>query len=243
MKQYHLLAFFISYLAIITNSLAQTDTSDRQALASAYKEIIPYPQEVSTGGQYEVGGTFHVDGTPFLVSKDYGYGQVVINGQAFDQVLLNFDVLRDQLLAYHPNTYKQMVLDNRKVSSFQLENGRKFILIPESFGYMWHQNGYYEVLWENKITIFSKHYKIEEIKKDYASEAKAFFYDTHEDFFIQQQGQITRIKSKKDIAETLDLPKRQVSQIIRKNNLRPKKQLREVLLKVADFYVTHTFKD
>ncbi|GGF40682.1 hypothetical protein GCM10011339_31550 [Echinicola rosea] len=210
--------------------------SGHALLLEAYKEKIPHPQETATGGQYEVGSLFYVDGTPFLESSEFTKGQVTINGEEFDQVLLNFDVVRDQLITYHPRNYQQIILDYRKVQAFQLQNGRKFIQVEENPGYSWHFNGYYEVLWDDKITILSKHYKEEEIKKDHGSSDKSFEFEIHEDFFVMTSQGFHRINRKKDIETYMGIPKKQVKQLLKKEGLRFKKQLREVLVVLGAFY-------
>ncbi|AWW29235.1 hypothetical protein DN752_03250 [Echinicola strongylocentroti] len=228
------------FLFICFSGHAQDVPTENPLLLQAYKSKIPHPQETSTGGQYEVGSLFYVDGTPFLVSSEFGAGQVTINGERFDQVLLNFDVVRDQLITYHPRHYQQLILDHRKVQAFQLKGDRKFIQVKENPGYPWHYNGYYEVLWDDGITILSKHYKEEEIKKDPISSNKSFEFEIHEDFFVKTPQGYHRIKRKKDIEEAMGIPKKQVKKLMRSEGLRFKKQLREVLIALGAFYSSQT---
>ncbi|AGA80154.1 hypothetical protein [Echinicola vietnamensis] len=219
---------------------AQHLQTDLSLLQQAYKDKIPFPQETATGGQYEVGGTFHVDGTPFLVSSDYGEGAVNINGEEFDKVLLNLDVVKDQLITYHPRNYQQIILDHRKVQTFQLVSGRKFIQLPDMPGYTWHYNGYYEVLWEKDIMIISKHYKEEEIKKDFGSSEKSFEFENHEDFFIKTSNGFRRVTRKKHVVETMGISKKQINKILRQEGLRFKKNTRQVLIALGNFYTSES---
>ncbi|QDH80920.1 hypothetical protein FKX85_18470 [Echinicola soli] len=230
---------FVLYFLSLTG-YAQDAPSGEFLLQKVYNDKIPFPQETSTGGQYEVGGTFHVDGTPFLVSSEYGEGSVTINGEQFDHVLLNFDVVKDQLITYHPRNFQQIILDNRKVQAFQLKNGRRFIQLPDIPGYSWHFNGYYEVLWDDQVTIISKHYKEEEIKRDFGSSDKSFEFENHEDFFVKTADGYHRITRKKHIEESMGIPKKQVNKIIRKEGLRFKKQLRQALIALGNFYTSQS---
>ncbi|MBD8491317.1 hypothetical protein IFO69_21370 [Echinicola sp. CAU 1574] len=214
----------------------QLDGTNYPQLEEVYNKIIPYPQEVSSGGQYASGKSFHIEGTPYISSQDFVYGEITINGQRFEHIILNYDVESDQLVTYHPNTYQRIILDAKKVQSFTMENNRSFASLDANPGYIWHRNGYYEVLWDDEICFLAKHYKISKIKKDFGADNKQFEFEHHQHYFIRKGDQIHRINTKKDVAEVLGMPKKEIKRIIREKGLQYKKNTPECLVAIADFY-------
>lgn len=246
MKQLYL--FISAYLLCVPYQilLAQGDTEAVQAnqtelneLKGLYQELIPYPQEISAGGIYEAGGTFHIEGTAFLVSSEFIRGNVSINREIFRNLFLNYDVMRDQLVTYHSANFQQIVLDARKVEMFGLANDRTFMKIDRNTSYSWHKNGFYEVLLDAEIKFLSKHYKTEEIQRDYGSSEKAFIFINHEDFFVMKDQEFIRIRTKKDLANAAGISKKEINSVLRKNGLRFNKNQHRTMIEVGKAYFSN----
>ncbi|GAB3649466.1 hypothetical protein GCM10028791_15040 [Echinicola sediminis] len=239
MKHFSQLLFFYLCCILGQQGFSQTDQQTDQGLVSAYKKIIPFPQEVFSGGQYAVGEAFHIEGSPFLISNDFVKGQITINGFTYTDILLNYDIQKDQLITYHPNNFQRIVLNAQKINSFVLPTNRKFIKSPVNQGYAFHKSGYYEVLWDQKLIVLVKHTKEENLKKDYnASASKHFEFSYRTHYFIEIGDKFYRINNKKDLAKALGISKRQINRSLKKAKLKYKKQTASSLVNVAANYVS-----
>lgn len=231
-------------LVISHKGFSQISDLEPKELVLAYKKAIPYPQEVFSGGQYALGEVFQVEGTPYLESNDFIKSNLTINGFTFGDVLLNYNIQKDQLVTFHPTNFQRIILNTEKISSFNLGKKRFFIRLEQNDGYVFHKSGYYEVIWDKELLVLAKHFKVDRLKKDYnASELKhfEFIYNTH--YFIKLEKQLFRINKKKDVANALGIPKARINKILRQKQLRFKKQTTESLAAIAAQYASDRSKN
>ncbi|UCS91932.1 hypothetical protein KZP23_14495 [Echinicola marina] len=244
MKSFCQISIFLYCLAISYSACSQVNDTIPPALVAVYLGLIPEPQEVYSGGQYAVGKAFHIEGTSYLESADFEKGSITINGLNYENILLNYDIQDDQLVTFHPRNYQRIIINAQRVNSFTLANGRCFIRTNENKEYFLHRRGYYEVLLKGDIAVLAKHIKVEELKKDQNSkETKRYFFIHTTHFFIRQKDRFYRINKKKDLALVLDIPKKQLNQSLKEQQLKFKKQTAESLVTIVKAYLTNESKD
>ncbi|WP_186755623.1 hypothetical protein [Echinicola salinicaeni] len=240
MKRFYLFAFLLFCLTLSRSVYSQHNDTIPQELIAAYKKVIPYPQEVFSGGQYDISKAFHIEGTAFLASSEFKESCITINGISFDDILLNYDIQKDQLVTFHPNNFQRIIINSQKVNSFTLADGRHFIKTSENKDYYFDQNGYYEVLLEGDISVLAKHLKVDELKKELSSDETKNFYFIHmKHFFIQSNGDFFRINKKRDLAKTLGIPKKQINKTLKKMQIKYNKQTAESLVAIVEDYLSH----
>ncbi|WP_215225790.1 hypothetical protein [Echinicola shivajiensis] len=244
MKHFYKFSIILYCLTLSRSVYSQINDAVPQELIASYLKLIPNPQEVYSGGQYAVSEAFHIEGTAFLESSEFTEGSLSINGLFFENILLNYDIQKDQLVTFHPNNYQRIILNARKVDSFTMGNGRYFIKINGNTDYYLHKNGYYEVLLEGEMAVLAKHSKVDELKKEVSSDDVRKFYFIHNThFFIFSNGQFYRIKKKKDLASLLGIPKKQMNKVLKKEQLKFKKQTAESLVVVVQAHLSNVSKN
>jgi hypothetical protein len=125
-------------------ALAQVaaDTALYQAsLNSALNKVVKSQQQINIGSEYKETYYFLRNGHPYFNSHLALTGDVVYNDVAYKDQQLQYELLRDELIAEHV-TGKKIVLVKSKVSSFTLEQDTFIRLdIPSQ-----NLEGFYHVL-------------------------------------------------------------------------------------------------
>lgn len=92
---------------------------------SAYRQELPYFQELITGGQYASPPT-RIKGDPYFTSRQFEEGILRINGITYPQVPLIYDTYHDQLITFHPIFNQKILIKPEKIDGFTLSEGQLF---------------------------------------------------------------------------------------------------------------------
>jgi hypothetical protein len=169
---------------------------------SAYQEEIPYFQELITGGQYAAPSA-RIKGDPYFVTRQFEAGTLRINGISYPQVPLVYDIVRDQLVTFHPIFNQKILIKPEKIDGFEWSDGKLFRFFPGNESFLHHGNGIYQVLGQGKAIALAKRYKITRSLRDisrYDAE-----YIEKKDYFLWKDGVFSPIKKSSQAITALQL--------------------------------------
>ncbi|MCL6257832.1 hypothetical protein M3O96_01945 [Aquiflexum sp. TKW24L] len=200
-------------ICILSNLQAQSS----QELEDAYKANIPLHQEIVSGGYY-VDPPQSIEGDPYFLSKNFEYGRLTINGLAYENVPLLYNIFSDEVVTFHPIHKQKTLIKTDKIDGFVLPQNIRFVRIPINPGYSHHGKGFYELVEEGeKANLLCKHYKTTKAKRE-VSKYSSTFQDKF-DFLIKKGDQIQLVKSKGQAITFLELDKKQINKNAKVKNL------------------------
>jgi hypothetical protein len=134
----------------------------------------------------------------FFESDKFQKGNVIYDGQVFNNVTLRFNVYDDVLIVNiqqkKRNSFFQLISD--KVNSFQINNHEFRYLDPIDNS---NVQGFYEVISEEKgLKIFKKHIK----KKNEQNDKSIVYFEfttKNPDYFFQFDGKFYELNNKRDL--------------------------------------------
>ncbi len=195
--------------------------AQKQSITQPSRESVknsPYLLEPLTGGEYTVPAPY-IKGHPYIHQQKYVDGSFMVNQKKYSKIPLNYDILQDLLITFHPIHHKGMILHHDKVEYFELGEQGTFIHLKENPGYPWHRNGIYELIWEKQgKQLIAKHYKTVELKNNQTD--KPHYYQRHSHIFLIENGEIIRVKGKNHLITVMDLHKRQVKKELRARKIK-----------------------
>ena len=103
-----ILFFLSSAFFFLSNGISAQIAGENLPYIPAYREQIPYFQELITGGQYAEPSSL-IKGDPFYYSRQFERGTLQINTITYPDVPLVYDCYRDQLVTFHP-IFNQKIL-------------------------------------------------------------------------------------------------------------------------------------
>ncbi len=220
------ISFFIFFSFFFFSIYAQTPVNEK-VLYEHYSQLIEYFPDLHSGGQYfpRYRG---VEGHPFFVSRNLDRNPLIIGDVAFEEVPLQYDIVDDVLVSVTPAKGQKSILNHEKVDGFGLE-GHTFIRIKKELPHFFHKNGFYRVVVEGEIELYCKHRK--QPAKHTGSMETGRKYEERDWFLVKMKGDYHLVKRKKEAFELLDLRKKEVKPLLRKDRLRFKRDT-EAYLKV-----------
>ena len=167
------------------------------------------------------------NGTFYAVSPDFRNGSVVYGGRRYDDVLLNIDAARQELLVRLPGSIIDKVLDGRLVEEFTID-GQRFVNLQYSCGPA-APAGYWAVLYDGNTKFLRRVSKTLENDVDgrksdltgydgpYRRTVYQVFVRTFSYCCLQADGQVLPLRRRNDLLKTFDPAlRREVRRMIRR---------------------------
>jgi hypothetical protein len=219
--------FFLSepYLAGIT-------------LSSISDPVNPRNQD-TTGKQILYNGRlwrdlyYRVKGDQFLFTSALLPGTVTIEGRLFRNVLVSYDIYKDELLAMNNNGL-MIQLNKEKIDEFNFEyNFRRYQFENLEADSLNNLEGYVNVLFDGKMSLFVKYWK--EIDMLAVENKYDQFYQVHR-IYLRKEGIIYPIRGKRYFLKHLSDRKQQVRNFIKTNKLQVTKKDPDSFVPVLEYY-------
>lgn len=206
--------FFLILLPFINEVFAQVGTVHEQN----YRSNIPFDQEVVSGG-YFVDPPKEFEGHPYLITKNFELSELTINGLTYGQVPILYNIWKDQVLTFQPIHKQKILIRADKIDAFTLylETPLSFVRLVDNPSYSHHGSGIYEYVGEGPSRVLIKHRKLTKPKREYSIYSEVF-YET-QDYFLQKNGEILKVSSRKQAIDFLDLEKKEIRKLSRASNL------------------------
>ena len=177
---------------------------------------------------------YRVKGDQFLFTSGLLPGTVTIEGKLFRNVLVSYDIFKDEVLAMNDNGM-MVQLNKEKVDEFTFEyNLRKYQfknLYTDSLNYL---GGYVNILFDSDMSIFVKYRK--EIVMLAVENKYDQFNQVHR-IYLMKEGAIYPIRGKRDFLKHLSDRKQQVKNFIRTNKLQITKKDPDSFVPVLEYYI------
>ncbi len=176
---------------------------------------------------------YMVKGDQFLFTSSLLPGSVSIDGRVFKDVLLCYDIFKDELLAMNDNGM-MIQLNKEKIDRFTYEfNNRTYKFKNLDADSLNNLSGYVNVLFEGDLSLVVK-YKKEIVML--AVENKYDEFNQIQRIFLKKDDKYYLIRGKRDFLKQLIDRKQQIKQYIRTNKLQVTKSNPESFVPVLEFY-------
>lgn len=194
--------FLSSVFFFLSNGISAQVAGENLPYIPAYRDQIPYFQELITGGQFAEPSSL-IKGEPYYGSRQFERGTLRINGITYPEVPLVYDCYRDQLVTFHPIFNQKILIKPEKIDGFTLSNGQLFRHFAGNESYFRHGNGIYQVIGEGKAIALAKRYKTTKALRE-MSRYNEEYLDKVE-FFIFKDGAFRVVKKASDAYLALGL--------------------------------------
>jgi hypothetical protein len=175
----------------------------------------------------------NIKGDQFLFSNDYLPGSLTINGKSFNNLGISYDIYNDEIIIL-TNHGSYLQLNKEMVDSFSLVYNFKTYRFKNTMeDSLPNIKGYVNVLYKGKSALFVK-YK-EEIQILAVDNKYDLFFQTYR-IYLQKEGIVHQINSKRELLKLLYENKSQIKDFIRKNKLKISKKEPESFVPVIRYY-------
>lgn len=169
----------------------------------------------------------------FLFSSEFLPGNLTIDGKAFENLLIRYDIYKDEIMTIS-NNGMILQLNKEKIDSFSLIfSNKKFNFVNVTSDSSKGYSGYMNILYSGRSELSVKFQKdIELLAVD-----KKFdlFYQTHRIYFVTDNN-IFIVNRKGDIFKALPEVKDQLKEYIKKNRLVISKKNPESFVPLIRYY-------
>lgn len=205
----------------------------KQHAISLYHEFMRPETGLLNGAQYLNYAQTIQEGIPFFESPEFNKGSVIYNGMLYENIPLQYDLVRDELITIVPSSNYNICLINDKITGFNLLNHQFIRLIKDSNDKV-IKTGFYEVLYEGNIAAYKKQSKI--IGEDVSSGKLRTFIIESNTFYIKKSNNYYPITSKGSLLSILKDRKKEIQEFIRINKLNIRNDKNNALPKIAAYY-------
>ncbi|MEO6648401.1 MAG: hypothetical protein ABIN89_18570 [Chitinophagaceae bacterium] len=202
---------------------------------TVYHNFMPNPSGLYNGSQYISYAHLIKDNHPYFQSDSMNKGTITYDSVLFENVLLLYDIVKEQVVINDPYKIYKICLINEKVNEFSVL-GRTFIrLIRDSLNRNILSTGFYDRLYQGSITLYEK--EIKKLQEVIVSqELQRIIYPIN-NFYLEIGGKFYSINRKKTLLNLLQKNRRkEIQQFIRKNKLNYRRDKENTLLKVVKYY-------
>ena len=212
------------------SSLAQL----RKDLVGSYTTSLGHDANLYNGMEYfEYSHTIR-ESHPFFIRSNYDTGSVTYDGLRYDDVPLIYDVVTDELVIQHPRTLMRMQLHKDLVEGFEIEGHRFVHLKKDSAAKSMPSEGFYELSYDGNVKVLTRHTKALVQRTTNVDIYKIAV--PKEYYYVFKKGTYHFIRNERALLDVLKEKRSEVSQHLRKNGLRFRKQKEETLKAASSFY-------
>ncbi|MBB1284620.1 hypothetical protein HRH25_09570 [Flavisolibacter sp. BT320] len=218
------------FLAVSHPLFSQSD-SVLFAAAMQSKQAANAGDPLYYGRQY-VGYPFAAKGIPFYGSEDWQKGDIIYRDVAYSGILLKYDLVKDEVIALHPNGFTPVVLFSPRIQAFTLGESR-FIYLTEVETAP-HKAGIYEVLSTGPLTLYAKRTML--LNESIVSNVLEREFVRDYSFYVQMDGKLHPIKNEKAILQLVDDKKKESKAALKAAGIKYRKTPEAALRTIVDFY-------
>ncbi|QKG57814.1 hypothetical protein GKZ68_14980 [Hymenobacter sp. BRD128] len=229
-------------LAVPGQAVAQVrvDSASVEAVATArqvYAHLVRPESVLFNGPEYvdyskpgSIGHQFFLDATPQT-------GTIVYRQGAFENVLLRYDLLLDQVVLTYPGQTAVIKLVPEFISSFTLGNHQFARMRADSTTSRIMPTGFYEVLLPGPVSLLARHTK--RVEQTYVQQNLRFEYRQADQLLLRTASSAAEVSSLKDLLALLPAHKAEAQRYARQHKLRFRAAQREAsALEVLRYYYT-----
>jgi len=174
-----------------------------------------------------------VKGNQFLFSGDYLPGSLTINGRAFHNLGLSYDIYNDEIITTS-NTGYNIQLNKEMVDSFSFSfQNRIYRFLNTREDSIRGVKGYINVLYKGKSALYVKYRK--EIELLAVDDKYDLFFQNHR-LYVRLNGNDYTLTGKNDLLKILEKDKTVLKAYIKKNRLKISKKDPDSFIPIVRYY-------
>lgn len=218
-----LISTFISLSCFAQSIYKNSPSNDLNAF---YNQHIGKAALLFSGPSY-VTQTYPMQGSPFLASDTLTLGWISYDGHYYNNILLQWDILQNYVLTKSLAGYDKMILRTELIDSFSFA-GHLVKFIPRNLDHNLMNEGLYEVLYAGATSLIARRRKESKERID----DKKVIYEMIDKsrYYINKKGIYYQVSNKKDLAALLTKDMPEIKKAVRKNKLKWRKNLEQVLI-------------
>lgn len=233
-----ILIFFNAVIPSFTQGQYSTDTAvlaqQRKSISALYYNSLDIQSGLYNGSEYIVYVSLLKDGHPYLDTAQLTAGSVFYDGMLYQNVPMLYDIVKDELIVQHYNKVFYVQLVQSKVENFDFLD-RKFVHLGRDSTQKGNvKNGFYELLYAGNIKLYAKRIKtIQEFIPDMQVERRVF---SNNRYFIYKDSTFHEVFTQSSVLKVLADKKSAISQALRKQNVRFRKQREAAMVLMLQQY-------
>jgi len=234
----NLLVFCIVFSAGAAFCQTSADTTflvkATQNAESIYTRTIGVESHLYNGVLYkEYNPHANDDGFPYFLKDDWTEGNLLYDGEVYQNVPMLYDVINDKLIIDHDFGGVKLSMISEKVGYFIL-GGHTFVRLETDSARTNIRSGFYELLYDGTLKAYAKWQKIKN-ETIAEREIKTTFLNNNR-FYIFKNDKYYQVKSKSSVLQVLADRKAEVRKYIRKNGIHFHKDRGKAIAEVVSFY-------
>lgn len=198
----------------------------------AHPELYNGPEYLDYSRRY-----YTVTGHQFFLSPEAQPGAVYYNGHDFQNILLAYDVVLDQVVLSPPQSPLTLRLLNEKVRGFTISGHRFVRLVADSTTRGVIRTGYYEELLGGPVQVLAQ--RVKRQQEHVNNPHIDVEFTANDRLFLRKAGQYYAVSSKSSVLRPLADRGKEVQQYAQAHKLRFNKAQREAsVLALATYYAS-----
>lgn len=176
-------------------------------------------------------------GHPYFDDNRRHMGTVHYDGVQYNNVLLQYDEVTDQVLLYDVNSLFRIALYSDLIDRFTFD-AHRFIRLKDSLNPTQPHNGFYEVLYQGRISLLKKEKKAIQEDLYSSSHVERYIAGADTSYYLKKGDVYYPVRNTKTLLRALKDRSKDVKKFIRTSGLSMRKDRENTLIKVVAWYDT-----
>lgn len=173
------------------------------------------------------------EGDPYFYSPAPVAGTVIYDGIKYDNILMRYDEIRDELIINDQGNRIQLLKE--KVQYFNLYTADFIHIKKDSLVNNFISSGFYNLLYKGKICLLKKEIKTSRDELSIGTELQISI-ERNDYYYIKKDNKFYPIKNKGNLFNVFEDKKSEVQQFIKANDLSFKRDRQNMLTKTTAYY-------
>lgn len=229
--------FFLLLFCKLAAQQVMTDTAFYSQSVSnaltAYRSTICENLHIYNGAAYLRTG-HGIKGTPFFESDSLLPGMLIYDGRLYENLLLQYDMVTDQVIIRNYQQQNELQLVPEKLPWFYMGEHVFVRVVADAEMPSFITTGFYEKLYEGKMTVFARRQKIPRQAADAADNKGS--YTVYNNYFLLLNDVFYQAGGKNDFLSLMGTEKEAVARYIKDNKINFRKRRETAMVQVAAYY-------
>ncbi|WP_420148922.1 hypothetical protein [Spirosoma sp.] len=187
----------------------------KQRAIGYYEQTVRRQSHVYEGNQYIIHDP-RIKVHPYYVVDSLLVGTVAYNHVQYQDVKMQYDIVRDELVVQPPDGGYRLRLHTDKITAFSLGPHRFARFVGDSVAGI--RTGFYEIIYDGNVKVLAKRQKT--VQEDISGGTYKGEYLVKDRFVIQKEGAFHEVKSKGSVLDLFPDQAKELRKYMRKNRLK-----------------------
>ena len=209
-----------------------TNLAYNNALRQYHEFLTPEPG-LYRGFRYVEYGYQLAEGHPYFGDGDMHKGVIWYNGILYENMLISYDMVKDQVVINSPFESYRMFLISNQVDSFTIGD-HSFVRLRDSLNPTAPRIGFYEQLSKGRVSLLKKDIKY--VREEIQTMEVRRFIDSAESYYVKKNDTYYFVGNRKTMLRAFKDRSKDLIKFIRQNKLSVRHDLENTLIKVSAWY-------